>query len=179
MPANKPHNPDERLTFTTTHCLRRLLVKHWHLIEKSHDCLTCKALDTKPYIRSTSKSTYHNLKIKNTIGCKTRNIIYVITCTRCKTQYTGMTTQPLHNRFSTHMREMFSKRPPNWVQTRLYRHFQKKHHVPPDVRVQPVEWIEDRRRVKKRESAWIKNNGTLWTKHHPIAYAASYHTRCY
>ena len=207
--ANKPHNAGERLTFTTmysphlpTHRLRRLLVKHWHLIEKSpllsrhfpnrptiafrthksirkqltrarledskivykidrdlnllceplpalnapplikkcnNNCLTCKALDTKPYIRSTSKSTYHNLKIKNTISCKTRNVIYVITCTRCKTQYTGMTTQPLHNRFSTHMREMFSKRPPNWVQTRLYRHFQKKHHLPSDVRVQPVE----------------------------------------
>ena len=32
----------------------------------NNNCLTCKALDTKPYIRSTSKSTYHNLKIKNT-----------------------------------------------------------------------------------------------------------------
>ena len=122
--ASKPHG-DERLTFTTTysphlptHRLRRLLVKHWHLIEKSpllsrlfpnrptvafrthksirkqltrarledskivykidrdltllceplpalsapplikrcsNNCLTCIALDTKPYIKSTSK----------------------------------------------------------------------------------------------------------------------------
>ena len=229
--ADKPHNAGERLTFTTTYSphlptyrLRRLLVKHWHLIEKSpllsrlfpnrptiafrtyknirkqltrarledskivykinrdlnllceplpapnappliktcnNNCLTCKALDTKPYIRSTSKSTYHNLKIKNTISCKSRNVLYVITCTRCKVQYVGMTTQPLHNRFSTHMREMFSKRPPNWVQTHLYRHFQQKYHNPSDVLVQPVEYVEDRRNLKKRESAWIKALRTI------------------
>ena len=132
------------------------------LIKKcNNNCLTCKALDTKPYIRSTSKSTYHNLKIKNSISCKSRNVLYVITCTRCKVQYVGMTTQPLHNRFSTHMREMFSKRPPNWVQTRLYRHFQQKYHNPSDVRVQPVEYVEDRRNLKKRESAWIKALRTI------------------
>ena len=240
MLANKPQSVDERLTFTTTyslhlptHHLRRLLVKHWHLIEKSpllsrlfpntptiafrthksirkqltrarledskivykidrdlnllceplpapdappliqkcnDNCLTCKALDTKLYIKSTSINTYHNLKIKSTISCKTRNVIYVITCTRCKAQYTGMTTQPLYNRFSTHMREMFSKRPPNWIQTCLYRHFQKKHHVPSDARVQPVEWIEDRS-LKKRECMGQspENNRALWTEHHPIA----------
>ena len=42
MQVNKPRNASGRLTFTTTyslhlqtHCLRRLLVNHWHLIEKS------------------------------------------------------------------------------------------------------------------------------------------------
>ena len=109
--------------------------------------------------------------ITNTISCKTRNVIYVITCTRCKVQYAGMTTQPLHNRFSNHLREMFTKRPANWVQTRLYRHVQQNHHIPSDVQVQPVECTEDRRSLKKRESAWIKalNNRTLRTKYHPIA----------
>ena len=104
------------------------------LIKKcSNNCLTCRTLDTKPYIKSTSKGTYHNLKITNTISSKTRNVIYVITCTRCRVQYTGMTTQPLHNRFSKHLREMFTKRPPNWVQSRLYRHVQQSHHTPSDV----------------------------------------------
>ena len=229
--ASKPHAGDERLTFTTTysphlptHRLRRLLVKHWHLIEKSpllsrlfpnrptvacrthksirkqltrarledskivykidrdltllceplpalnapplikrcsNNCLTCRALDTKPYIKSTSKGTYHNLKITNTISCKTRNVIYVIICTRCKVQYAGMTTQPLHNRFRNHLREMFTKRPANWVQTRLYRHVQQNHHIPSDIQVQPVESTEDQRSLKKRESAWIKALRTI------------------
>ena len=170
--ASKTHAGDERLTFTTTysphlptHRLRRLLVKHWHLIEKSpllsrlfpnrptvafrthksirkqltrarledskivykidrdltllceplpalnapplikrcsNNCLTCRALDTKPYIKSTSKGTYHNLKITNTISCKTT-----------------------------------------------------------DVQVQPVESTEDQRSLKKRESAWIKALRTI------------------
>ena len=149
--TNKTHDAGECLTFTTTYSLhlptyrlRRLLTKHWHLIEKSsllsrlfpnrptvafrtnksirkqltrarlensnithkidqelnllceplpapnapplirkcnNSCLTCKALDTKPYIKSTSKGTHHNLKIKNTVNWKTRNVIYVIKCT--------------------------------------------------------------------------------------------------
>ena len=127
--TKKKHDASERLTFTTTYSphlptyrLRRLLTKHWHLIEKSpllsrlflnrptvafrthksirkqltrarledtnithkihrelnllceplpapnapplirkcnNNCLTCKALDTKPYIKSTSKGTHH------------------------------------------------------------------------------------------------------------------------
>ena len=45
-----------------------------------------------------------------------------------------------------HMKEMLSKRPADWAQTRLYRHFQNKGHTPSDIRVQPVEHTEDRRR---------------------------------
>ena len=132
------------------------------LIRKcNNNCLTCKALDTKPYIKSTSKGTHNNLKIKNTVNCKTRDVIYVIKCNRCQAQYVGMTTQTLHNRFSSHMREISSRRPAYWVQTRLYRHFQQKHHTPSDVKVQPVECVEDRGRLKKRESAWIKALRTI------------------
>ena len=228
--TNKTHDAGERLTFTTTYSphlptyrLRRLLTKHWHLIEKSpllsrlfpnrptvafrthksirkqltrarledsnitrkidrelnllceplpapnapplirkcnNNCLTCKALDTKPYIKSTSKGTHHNLKIKNTVNCKTRNVIYVIKRNRCQAQYVDMTSQTLHNRFSSHMREISSRRPAYWVQTRLYRHFQQRHHTPSDVKVQPVECVEDRGSLK-RESAWIKALRTI------------------
>ena len=66
----------------------------------------------------------------------------------------------LHNRFSSHMREMFRRRPAYWVQTCLYRHFQQKHHIPSDVKVQPVECTEDGS-LKKRESAWIKALRTI------------------
>ena len=78
-----------------------------------------------------------------------------------QTQYVGMTTQSLDSRFSSQMREMFSKRPADWVQTCLYRHFQNKGHTPSDIRVQPVEHTEDQRSLKKRESAWIKALKTI------------------
>ena len=110
--------------------------------------LTCKALDTKPYIKSTSKGTHHNLKIKNTVNCKTRNVIYVIRCSRCQAQYVGMRSQPLHNRFSCHTSRDIQRRLAYWVQTRLYRHYQQKHHTPSDVKVQPVEYVEGS--LKKR-----------------------------
>ena len=121
------------------------------LIRKcNNNCLTCKALNTKPYIKSISKGTHYNLKIKSTVNCKTRNVIYVITCSRCQAQYVGMTSQPLHNKFSCHMREISSIRPAYWVQTRPYRHYQQKHQTPSDVKVQPVEYVEDQGSLKKR-----------------------------
>ena len=61
-----------------------------------------------------------------------------------------MTTQPLHNRFSKRLREMFTKRPPNRVQTRQYKCVQQSHHTPSDVQVQPVESTLDRRTLKKK-----------------------------
>ena len=169
--ASKPHAGGERLTFTTTysphlptHHLRRLLVKHWHLIEKSP--LLSRLFPNRPTVAfRTHKSIRKQLtraRLEDSkIVYKTRNVIYVIRCTRCKVQYAGMTTQPLHNRFSNHLREMFTKRPANWVQTRLYRHVQQNHHTPSDVQVQPVECTEDRRSLKKRESAWIKALRTI------------------
>ena len=45
------------------------------------------------------------------IDCKTRNVIYVITCTRCKAQYVGITWQSL-----VAICEIFSRRSVNWVQ---------------------------------------------------------------
>ena len=52
-------------------------------VEKIVNQDVVQALDTKPYIKSTSKGTHHNLKIKNKNKKKhhkTRNFIYVITC---------------------------------------------------------------------------------------------------
>ena len=55
MLANKSRNADECLTFTNiytphlpTYRLRKLLVKHWHLIEKS--LLLCRLFPNRPTI---------------------------------------------------------------------------------------------------------------------------------
>ena len=44
---------------------------------------------------------------------------------------------------------------------KTYRHYQWKHHTPSDVKVQPVECVEDEGSQKKRENAWIKALRTI------------------
>ena len=36
------------------------------------------------------------------VACSTRNVIYLITCSKCSIQYVGMTTQQVRSRFDGH-----------------------------------------------------------------------------
>ena len=50
----------------------------------------------------TITSTGKTFIIKPYLTCKSRNVLYIITCNGCKEQYVGMTTCTLAMRFNTH-----------------------------------------------------------------------------
>ena len=81
-----------------------------------------------------------------------------------------MITQSLHSRFSSHMREMFRKRPAYWLQTCLYRHLTKAPH--PLWYPSQASGIPWRSRTSAEErgclNQGLKNNWTLWTSFHAI-----------
>ena len=81
-----------------------------------------------------------------------------------------MITQSLHSRFSSHMREMFRKRPADWLQTCLYRHLTKAPH--PLWYPSQASGIPWRSRTSAEErgclNQGLKNNWTLWTSFHAI-----------
>jgi hypothetical protein len=67
-------------------------------------CKTCPYLITSKSFKSTvTNKTY---KIKNHTGenlsCHSRNIVYLLTCKRCGTQYTGETAEECHIRMNGH-----------------------------------------------------------------------------
>ena len=62
---------------------------------------------TFPYIEPgtviQSSNTSKKIEINGTFNCKTRNVVYCITCEKCKLQYIGQTTRSLDERVREHI----------------------------------------------------------------------------
>ena len=56
-------------------------------------------------------STGQVFKIKQHMTCKSHNVIYCVTCTKCMGQYIGETEQELHRRSSSHVSEIRHNKP--------------------------------------------------------------------
>ena len=76
-------------------------------IDDDCHCLFC----SKHFIKNTEFQSYitnKKFKLKNpskeplVLTCKSTKIIYMISCTKCKIQYVGLTSQKVKNRFSQH-----------------------------------------------------------------------------
>ncbi len=131
-----------------------------HYVYPSVTCLTVRPAPILgiPHTFSAWKGTAHNLHSCSTLTCKSRNTVYVITCTKCKVQYVGMSSQPLKARFTQHLRKIQKHRSwkTNWETSRLYRHFCKADHLPHHITVQQVEDVpEGGNTLKARESHWM------------------------
>ena len=68
------------------------------------------------------------------IACKTKNVVYLITCAKCGIQYVGMTTQTINSRFDGHRTKIRNKK----VSTVLCQHFWKEDHSLSDIDVQII-----------------------------------------
>ena len=68
-------------------------------------CTTCAYLNCKPFF--TSKVTNVRYSIRHSATCSSSNVIYLITCTKCKKQYVGLTTKPLRTRINHHLSNIF------------------------------------------------------------------------
>ena len=64
-------------------------------------CLTCPILNTSHFYRSTITNRVYHIDFQG-INCKSRNLIYLLTCNGCHAQYVGETSQNLHKRINGH-----------------------------------------------------------------------------
>lgn len=71
----------------------------------NHKCTTCTHLNCNPYF--TSSVTKQNYPIRFSATCSSTKIIYLVTCTRCKKQYVGLTTTQLNTRINHHRSNIF------------------------------------------------------------------------
>ena len=72
------------------------------------ECATC------PWVKEGRTAIATNSKFKKEITshltCKSRNVIYLIECSKCNQQYIGETDRTLHERFSEHKSYVNSKK---------------------------------------------------------------------
>ena len=110
---------------------------------------------------TTTQRRYH----KNHVGnCTTQNLVYMLTCTICQSQYVGQTKRQLKVRISEHLADIRYKR-----DTPVAHHFNKAHHNHSVLRCEILEVIKGDPESNKsksdrdlKEQFWIHQ---LQTKH--------------
>ena len=124
------------------------------------NCKCCATISKKCRITSThTNKTYPTQKYT---CCSTRNLVYLIECTKCTkgNQYVGHTQEPLRTKLTEHI--ALSKTKTNLP---LYKHFLQKadHNFERDTKVTILQ-VTTRNRLLEIENNWIRLMDTIYPK---------------
>lgn len=115
-------------------------------------CSTCTHLNCKSFFISTVTKTRYS--IRHPASCNSSNIIYLITCTKCKKQYVGLTTKSLRTRINHHRSNVFQNKT-----IYLCIHFNFPDHSVDNISVQVIDQIRNSkdtlRELQLLETFWI------------------------
>jgi len=113
----------------------------------SNRCKACNHIKTGSTFESThNKRTF---KIRGSINCKTRNLVYLVTCRKCHQQYVGETSRSLADRINDHLSAIRLRKP-----TPTGLHFNTAGHGIRDFQIMGIEHFDDtapsgNRRIKE------------------------------
>ncbi len=111
-------------------------------------CRYCPKLDLSGKIRSTTTGrTYIR---PQRITCKFNNLIYLITCRICRSQYVAQTGKSIQIRFQKHLKDVehctnWHKAPPSVKSqgpTNVSQHFAQRGHSVIDIQINVIEFIQ-------------------------------------
>ena len=125
-------------------------------------CSTCHVhLNCNPTFKSNYPRNKTIYRIRHNFTCKSTNVIYLITCTKCKKQYVGYTTQQLNTRLNHHRTCIHNKKP-----TYIHKHFNLPDHAITNLTIQPIDTTTtDSKNVQQellnKEIFWINTLRTL------------------
>ena len=123
-------------------------------------CLTCRHLNCSKYV--TSSKTGVTYTIRHSFSCTSSNLIYLITCTKCKKQYVGLTTKQLNVRINHHRTSIL-----NHKQIYLSVHFNFSDHNINNLSVQVIDKVPDQcpqplQELVRLEKFWIIGSNFFW-----------------
>ena len=120
-------------------------------------CKTCAHIRTGTTLRSTT--TGERFRVKATANCLTRNVVYVLECTKCSIQYVGETENALRVRLTGHRSDIRHRR----TEKPVARHFNLVDHSINDLTIMVIETIhrEDTEYRKRKERYWIETLRSL------------------
>lgn len=122
-------------------------------------CKACVSIKESKHFHSSYFNK--NFALKNVVSCDTSNIIYLITCTKCKIQYVGETHNTLRERLTGHRSCISTNK-----DTPIGIHFNSLGHTTKHLEIIPIEKLEtnsiENRRTK--EFFWQITLGTTFPK---------------
>ncbi len=131
-------------------------------------CLTCPVFSCDSNFKSSvtgKKYKAFNPNILLPLSCKSKNIIYLITCRQCSYQYVGQTTQEFSKRLCGHRASI------SLGSRFIGQHFSSDGHSHKDMKVNIIEKIipiqgeknsQFTKRLLEREDFWIRELCTVW-----------------
>ena len=126
----------------------------------SSKCLTCRyhATEKDTFISNSYGSIF---KIKESVNCGSKNIIYLVTCKKCNLQYVGETSRALRDRTTDHRSNIVTNK-----RTPIGLHFNSNNHSYRDLEIAAIEKISEKIQKnvvtirKQREEFWQMKLGT-------------------
>lgn len=143
-------------TYATAGNLPQLKFRERSIKKCGHPrCSTCQHLQCQTsFISTKTKISY---PIRHHLSCTSSNIVYLITCSKCKKQYVGMTTKQLNTHLNHHKTAIFNKK-----RTYLHSHFNLPDHPIKNLTIQAIDHIQMENEsnvtseLRKLEKFWIK-----------------------
>ncbi len=119
-------------------------------------CATCQHFNSQNFFKSTT--TRKCYKIRHAFSCSSSNVIYLITCNKCKKQYVGKTNKPLRERINHHRSSI------NMKQSRYISvHFNFPDHNISNITVQAIDTTSEDK-LAPLEKFWINTLQTCKPK---------------
>lgn len=122
-------------------------------------CTHCATINESDCFMSTSTSCVH--KIKQNLSCTSTDVIYLITCKKCKAQYVGQTHQKCANRMNSHKFDIMHF--PE-VFTNVSEHFNSSGHTIQDFSFMPIDKVSNNWKRLLKETSWMHILGTAAPK---------------
>ena len=123
---------------------------------KRRRCTHCKSInESNEFVCSNTNETF---SLNSDFDCTSENVIYLITCNKCHTQYVGQTHQKVSKRMNSHRFDIFHY-PDNF--TNVSMHFNENGHTPNDFSFAPIDKIEAEWPRLLKETYWMHRLNTL------------------
>ena len=127
-------------------------------MKKCHRCPICPFVKTGQILKS-AQSDY-KAEINQSVDCQTKNVVYLLGCKRCQTQYVGETNRSLQSRFSEHFGYVRNQQ----ISKATGEHFNLKGHQISDMEISIVEKLHNTSDLfrKQREKMFIQKFNTKY-----------------
>ena len=127
-------------------------------MKKCNKCPICPFVQNGKSVKATATNT--QVDINTSVNCKSANIIYCISCTKCRVQYIGESERSLQERFSEHRGYVANKQ----LTKATGQHFNLPGHGASDMLVTIIEKVRslDPLVRKQREEHYIMKFNTRY-----------------
>ena len=123
-------------------------------------CRYCRIMDKAKTATSSALNTNIKTRYSCTVSCLTPNVVYLIICLKCQSQYIGETQRKVKERIGEHLRFIKNFGNPNVKDTPVSQHFNICCKKPAQLRFQILEVIranpalESTTKLRKRREKW-------------------------